>query len=168
MVSLLSFAFSRLPCNHHLNVEGSNFQDVAMGQNPSPPVNIPIPTKIGSKMGGAPTRKWDPSGFDPQPCHFSGPSDLVKPKSNASSQPPLLPRTPAPLQPPQRPPDAISPRFRRSAGTWPAFGPQNPFEFTIVFVFCKRKQKGRPPFWGGPQKRKTPICDGETQTQVHV
>ena len=25
---------------------------MAMGQNPAPPVNIPIPTKIGSKMGG--------------------------------------------------------------------------------------------------------------------
>ena len=25
---------------------------------PYPPVNIPIPTKIGSKMGGAPTPKW--------------------------------------------------------------------------------------------------------------
>ena len=25
---------------------------MAMGQNPVPPVNIPIPTKIGSKMGG--------------------------------------------------------------------------------------------------------------------
>ena len=24
---------------------------MAMGQNPVPPVNIPIPTKIGSKMG---------------------------------------------------------------------------------------------------------------------
>ena len=34
--------------------------DIAMGQNqkPVPPVNIPIPTKIGSKMGGAPTPKW--------------------------------------------------------------------------------------------------------------
>ena len=32
-----------------------------------PPVNIPIPTKIGSKMGGAPTPKWDSIGFDPQP-----------------------------------------------------------------------------------------------------
>ena len=30
---------------------------MAMGQKPVPPVNIPIPTKIGSKMGGAPTRK---------------------------------------------------------------------------------------------------------------
>ena len=30
------------PGSHHL----------AMGQNPVPPVNIPIPTKIGSKMGG--------------------------------------------------------------------------------------------------------------------
>ena len=27
------------------------------GQNPIPPVNIPLPTKIGSKMGGAPTPK---------------------------------------------------------------------------------------------------------------
>ena len=27
---------------------------MAMGQKPVPPVNIPIPTKIGSKMGGAP------------------------------------------------------------------------------------------------------------------
>ena len=32
-----------------------------------PPVNIPIPTKIRSKMGGAPTLTWDPIGFDPQP-----------------------------------------------------------------------------------------------------
>ena len=53
-----------------------------------PPVNIPIPTKttkIGSKMGGAPTPKRDPIGFEPQPrvcvcvckwfaeiCHFKG------------------------------------------------------------------------------------------------
>ena len=28
-----------------------------MGQKPAPPVNIPIPTKIGSKMGGAPSPK---------------------------------------------------------------------------------------------------------------
>ena len=38
-----------------------------------PPVNISIPTKIGSKMGGAPkTQKWDPMGFDPQPnvCNY--------------------------------------------------------------------------------------------------
>ena len=40
---------------------------MAMGQKPVPPVNIPIPTKIGSKMGGAPTPKWDTIGFDPQP-----------------------------------------------------------------------------------------------------
>ena len=38
-----------------------------MGQKPVPPVNIPIPTKLGSKMGGAPTPKGDPIGFDPQP-----------------------------------------------------------------------------------------------------
>ena len=31
-----------------------------------PPVNIPLPTKIGSKMGGEFTNqpKWDPIGFD--------------------------------------------------------------------------------------------------------
>ena len=29
--------------------------DMAMGQNPVPLVNIPIPIKIGSRMGGAPT-----------------------------------------------------------------------------------------------------------------
>ena len=38
-----------------------------MGQNPNlvPPVNIPIPTKIGSKMGGEFTYqpKWDPISF---------------------------------------------------------------------------------------------------------
>ena len=30
-------------------------------------MNIPIPTKIGSRMGGAHTPKWDTIGFDPQP-----------------------------------------------------------------------------------------------------
>ena len=38
--------------------------DMAMGQSRVPPVNIPIPSKIGSKTGGAPTPKWDPIGFD--------------------------------------------------------------------------------------------------------
>ena len=38
----------------------------AMGQNPVPPMNIPIPTKIGSKMGGAPTNQNGiENGFDP-------------------------------------------------------------------------------------------------------
>ena len=43
---------------------------MAMGQNPVPPVNIPIPTEIPeipTKMGGAPTPKWDPIGVDPRP-----------------------------------------------------------------------------------------------------
>ena len=31
----------------------ARYISVAMGQNPVPPVNIPIPTKVGSKMGGA-------------------------------------------------------------------------------------------------------------------
>ena len=44
--------------------------DLAMGQKPVHPVNIPTPTRIGSKMGGAPTPKWDPIRFDPQP--FAG------------------------------------------------------------------------------------------------
>ena len=34
---------------------------VAMGQNPVPPVNIPIPTKIHLPQNGT-------IGFDPQPC----------------------------------------------------------------------------------------------------
>ena len=43
---------------------------MAMGQDPVPPVNIPMPTLLGSKMGGAPkTPTWDPIGFDPQPDH---------------------------------------------------------------------------------------------------
>ena len=42
-------------------------RQMPMGQKPVPPVNIPIPTKIKPKMGGAPTPKWDPVGFDPQP-----------------------------------------------------------------------------------------------------
>ena len=37
---------------------GTRVAYVAMGQNHVPPVNIPIPTKIGSKMGGAPIPKW--------------------------------------------------------------------------------------------------------------
>ena len=41
-------------------------EDMAMGQNPLPPVNIPIPTKIGSKMSDAHTPKWY-HWFDPQP-----------------------------------------------------------------------------------------------------
>ena len=53
-----------------------SFTDLAMGQTPVPPVNIPIPTKIGSKMGGAPTPKWDP---DPQPSdHPSGISRVLR------------------------------------------------------------------------------------------
>ena len=44
----------------------SKGEHMAMGQNPVPPVNIPFPTKIGSKMGGA-APKWDTIDFDPQP-----------------------------------------------------------------------------------------------------
>ena len=42
---------------------------MAMGPNPVPPANIPMPTKIGSKMVGEFTHqpKWDPIGVDPQP-----------------------------------------------------------------------------------------------------
>ena len=52
---------------------------LARGQNPKPvpPVNIRFNPKIGSKMGGAPTPKWDPIGVDPQLQHsrrFPAPS----------------------------------------------------------------------------------------------
>ena len=36
-----------------------------------PPVKIPIPSKIGSNMGGARFPKWVPVGFEPGP--FAGP-----------------------------------------------------------------------------------------------
>ena len=38
------------------------------------PVHIPIPTQIPTNMGGAPTPKWYPVGFDPQPF---GPKKLA-------------------------------------------------------------------------------------------
>ena len=38
----------------------SSWRQMAMGQMAVPPVNIPIPTKIGSKMVGAPTPKMVP------------------------------------------------------------------------------------------------------------
>ena len=50
--------------------------------NPVPPVNIPIPTKIGSKMGGEFTYqpKWNPIGFDDhcQPSQRLGESDVLR------------------------------------------------------------------------------------------
>ena len=47
---------------------------MAMGPNPVPPVNIPVPTKIVSKMGGAPTSKWDPAiGVDNHSQITNGP-----------------------------------------------------------------------------------------------
>ena len=61
--------------SHHLTQRGLESERICTAQlqnlkwpwvkSPVPPVNIPIPTKIGSKMGGAPkTPKWDPIGFD--------------------------------------------------------------------------------------------------------
>ena len=44
------------------------FVHMAMGQNPVPPVNIPIPTKIPTKMGGAPTPNGIPLVL---PLHLS-------------------------------------------------------------------------------------------------
>ena len=40
---------------------------MAMGQTPLPPVNIPILTKIGSKMGGVHLPRNGTIGVDPQP-----------------------------------------------------------------------------------------------------
>ena len=56
MLTKLGFGIQWVPT---LKVHGQ----MAMGQNPVPPVNIPIPTKIGSKMGG----QNGTVGFDPQP-----------------------------------------------------------------------------------------------------
>ena len=55
-------------CKHavpELDSFNSKSQDVAMGENPVPPVNI-ILTKIGSKMGRKFTYppKWDPIDFE--------------------------------------------------------------------------------------------------------
>ena len=50
-VELQALSNPKCPKRHH---------SAGMGQKPVPPVNIPIPTKIGSKMVGAPTPKWDP------------------------------------------------------------------------------------------------------------
>ena len=59
-----------------------------MGPNPVPPGNIPIPTEIGSRMGGAPTPKWDPIGFHPRPGRVFAKGFLVgegseKPKTTS-------------------------------------------------------------------------------------
>ena len=43
-----------------------------------PPVNIPIPTKRGSRMGGAATPKWDYIGFEPQPVVLLVPGSWVR------------------------------------------------------------------------------------------
>ena len=42
-----------------------------MGQNPVPPVHIPVPAEKGSKMGAPKTPKWDLMGFDNH-SHFFG------------------------------------------------------------------------------------------------
>ena len=57
----------------------SNLLNVAMGHNPNrfAPSEHPNPTtEIGSNMGGAPTPKWDPIGFDPQPYSLFCPVGL--------------------------------------------------------------------------------------------
>ena len=50
-----------------------------------------FPTNLGSKMGGAPTPKWDPIGFDPQPYYAillaSGFRDARTLRNSRSSQP---------------------------------------------------------------------------------
>ena len=52
--------------------KGSKLIQLAMGRKPVTPVNIPIFTNISSKTGGAPTPKWDPIGFEPQPVDLRG------------------------------------------------------------------------------------------------
>ena len=71
---------------HHLGV-----CQMAMGQNPNrtPPVNIPIPTKIGSKMGGEFTYqpKWNFIGVDPRPGHHDSLFDLCHTTASQSRRP---------------------------------------------------------------------------------
>ena len=59
---------------------------MAMGHNPVPPVNIPIPT-TGSKMGGEFTYqpKWNPIGFDPQHEPFAFLVALDPPAKSSTS-----------------------------------------------------------------------------------
>ena len=58
-------------CQHELVLWTASFATyLAMAQNPNrfAPNERPNPTtKVGYKMGGAPTPKWDPIGFDAQP-----------------------------------------------------------------------------------------------------
>ena len=55
---------------------GGGGGDLAMGQNPNQNRNSSEhanpTTKIPTKMGGAPTPKWDTIGFDPQPSQSRG------------------------------------------------------------------------------------------------
>ena len=79
---------------------------MAMGQNPVPPVNIPIPTTIGSKMGGEFTYqpKWDPKTVlttaanfhrspvtDGSPFSLRPPTEHLRRGADAADFPPIGP-----------------------------------------------------------------------------
>ena len=98
--------------------------NMAMGQNPVPPVNIPIPTKIGSKMDGA--SQNGTIGFEPWPnvdvytnrCSLGAnrafdPWPFTLNRSLGFSSPARAPRS-AP---------ALHPRRPRRAPPWPSAAP---------------------------------------------
>ena len=64
---------------------------VAMGQNSVPPVNIPIPTKISSKMGGAPTPKMVPLVLTHSHVAFSYKTQPLKHRLLPPENPPARP-----------------------------------------------------------------------------
>ena len=60
---------------------------MAVGQNPVPTVNISIPTKIGSKIGGAPTKVGSQNGFDHSQTKRDGPKrGALGPSATASAR----------------------------------------------------------------------------------
>ena len=67
---------------------------LAMVQNHVPPVSIPIPTKIGSKMGGAPTPKWDPKEVLTH-SHFSRCGGVTRPVERTANVQRQLPGRPS-------------------------------------------------------------------------
>ena len=68
-----------------------------MGQNPVPPVNIPIPTKI-PKMGGAPTNQNGTIGVEPRPFPTARDQGSPKRRSGPTSSWSRWGRAPGPMQ----------------------------------------------------------------------
>ena len=90
---------------------------MAMGQNPAPPVNIPIPTRLKWVVNSS-SPKWDPIGFDPQPYKEQQPP-WAKSMPRESDRP-----GPQPSQPSLQRPGCLSmPAATWTAPTMPEFPP---------------------------------------------